>query len=873
MFQHQLSRAGSQMPLRIGLALFITLASVGITLALLAGPHLPTRAATSGISEISLPPSYPWGLAFDTNGNAWVAEPNCDPNPVCGGNITGNIIQVNRSAFTVQHTFVEPANYSSPLFLAIDANGNIWFSEPRSNAIGELVPNATGGSWNQWRVPTANAAPFDLAFDSRGNLWFTEILANKIGEFNPSTHLFTETATPSANSKPYGITGPDSTTGAMWLTENNPTVARVASFIPPASGALATSSVREYLTNSSGTGATPHLITFDRSGDIWWSEGPNGEIGRLIIAQAQNGTKSGVTEYRAPAPTCTAGCGTHISGIAVDSSGTVWADDSLSARVLSFSPSSAAFTQYVVGGSESSNAHPHDGLAVDSSSDVFFSEEFANKLGKITSSGPPASPPGSTSVPTPPAIKTPPGPVNTKWYFAEGRVGKGFREYLTIDNPANTACALSIQYQYAMDGSPTSSTRTVTPSVGPATRLTESVNYDLGIPDSAGTAASLSAVVNVTRGCNGVVAERPMYFSNYHGLSSGTDALGSTQLSTTFSFADVPTGAGATSFITILNPARLSTQVTANYYAGSHRVGQQTVTVGANSRGTLAPNTIGLPAHVAAVVSATQPVLVERPSYFMNVNAVSGAADIPGSTVASKSWFFAEGYAASNSQEYLTVANVGNTAAAVTITLKSRTGATQAYNMTVNPDSQLIWNVNGNNIFNGATPEVSAAVTSAGANIVVQREMYFQYHHTLLRGTLQANCITDVMGLPASALKSAYSFAEGYTNTGYNTWLTIQNTTNNAETIYVTLVNGYGKSLLQTVPVGANSRATLDITAVVQAGFNAGTNTTANAVSMTVQTLNNGGIFVAERPEYWNTNGLSSFATQGGSDVIGYAGG
>src|SRR5690348_8286605 len=25
----------------------------------------------------------PWSIVFDSSGNAWVAEPNCNPNPVC----------------------------------------------------------------------------------------------------------------------------------------------------------------------------------------------------------------------------------------------------------------------------------------------------------------------------------------------------------------------------------------------------------------------------------------------------------------------------------------------------------------------------------------------------------------------------------------------------------------------------------------------------------------------------------------------------------------------------------------------------------------------------------------------------------------------
>jgi hypothetical protein len=43
-------------------------------------------------------------------------------------------------------------------------------------------------------------------------------------------------------------------------------------------------------------------------------------------------------------------------------------------------------------------------------------------------------------------------------------------------------------------------------------------------------------------------------------------------------------------------------------------------------------------------------------------------------------------------------------------------------------------------------------------------------------------------------------------------------------------------------------------------------------VSMVVQSANNAP-FVAERPMYWNTYGVSSFTTQGGSDIVGYVGG
>ena len=106
---------------------------------------------------------------------------------------------------------------------------------------------------------------------------------------------------------------------------------------------------------------------------------------------------------------------------------------------------------------------------------------------------------------------------------------------------------------------------------------------------------------------------------------------------------------------------------------------------------------------------------------------------------------------------------------------------------------------------------------------------------------------------------------------GYNEWLTIQNPTGNAETIYVTLVNGMARSSTQSFSVQANSRFTLDVTALVQQLFSPGTNSSANSISATVQTLD-GSSFVVERPMYWDTASVSPFATKGGSDAIGYVG-
>ncbi len=478
------------------------------------------------------------------------------------------------------------------------------------------------------------------------------------------------------------------------------------------------------------------------------------------------------------------------------------------------------------------------------------------------------------------AYAPPPGPVSKTWYFAEGRVGAGFKEFLTIENP-DPINDCSVTLQYLLDNGRGPVSKTV--AIPHATRVTESVNDDLGVAYNATAGVSVSTIANVNAApiCNGVVVERPMYFS-WHGVNSGSDVVGATHLGTTFYFGDVPTGTGSASFITILNPpGNQPATVTATYYLGGKTVGNaQTITVPSGTRGTIAPGTAGLPAHVAAIVTSTQPVMVERPAYFNHVVAgnaqtITGAASVVGVQTLSNDWLFAEGYTGGHFQEYLVISNLDTTANAtanVTITIEYDTGTNQTFTVPVNSLDQVIWNVNQNT----APGNISAEVTSTGAKIVVERELYFQYDHTenLRNGfRVVGQGMTDVIGQVGPASVSAYTFAEGYSNNGYNEWLTLQNPTATDETISVTMVNGYGRVYKPTpFVVHAHSRYTVDVTSLVlQYMVQPGNDHRGYEVSMTVLTNTAGAYFVAERPMYWNT-GSGPGGTVGGSDVIGYTG-
>ncbi len=323
---------------------------------------LSSHRAFSSAAVTNATTYEPWGIAFDyVHGFVWLAEPGCEPTPKCPTKMQGAISQYALADGSFIQDFQEPVGYTSPLFLAVDASGNVWFTQPDSDAIGEFVPQ--NESWQQWSV-RKGSAPYDLTFDTRGNLWFTEFAANRIGFFNPHSQTLVESAIPTPDSQPYGITLDPR--GNVWFTENRDGLGQIGSFTPSSSGAI---KITEHAVNA----IRPHLIVTDSDGNIWYSDGFSGHIGKFDPRSGSSAV------FHAYFGTCTpTSCtGTHISGIAADSQGRIWFTDSLSQRIGYLIPSSG---QVVARTLKYANAHPNDGLAVDREGRVWFTEQFAHTL-------------------------------------------------------------------------------------------------------------------------------------------------------------------------------------------------------------------------------------------------------------------------------------------------------------------------------------------------------------------------------------------------------------------------------------------------------------------------------------------------------------
>src|ERR1051326_7949911 len=277
----------------------------------------------------------------------------------------------------------------------------------------------------------------------------------KIGFFNTSTHAVVENTIPTTTGQPDGMTY-DAAPNVVLFAEDNAPI--IGSFTATTSGTV---TITEHVSNSNANPPSPHLLALDSAGNVWYSEqgsdligeyNPTNQTTRHFSAAGNLCPTAGVT----PTP-CT---NTFIDGIAIDGNGTVWFDETQMAQIGSLDPSTGAITLF----SLNSHSGPGDGLAVDSHNNVWVSMLFAKQLGELPAgSAPTPTPsisPGSPSptvtttttvTPTPTGTPTPvlqSGPVNRLWYFAEGQIGGGFTEYLSMDNPTPNACAVAITYLY-----------------------------------------------------------------------------------------------------------------------------------------------------------------------------------------------------------------------------------------------------------------------------------------------------------------------------------------------------------------------------------------------------------------------------------------
>jgi streptogramin lyase len=147
------------------------------------------HGGTPGVQRISpdgqlsdvIPGSHPLSeMVTDANGNVWGLM-----RPGSSGTVIERITPdgtISDFQLPVRDPVPSPEPELDPCHTTITAgpDGNIWFSDPYANQIGNIAPD---GTVTEYAVPTPNSFPAGITTGPDGNIWFTELGSGQIGEF------------------------------------------------------------------------------------------------------------------------------------------------------------------------------------------------------------------------------------------------------------------------------------------------------------------------------------------------------------------------------------------------------------------------------------------------------------------------------------------------------------------------------------------------------------------------------------------------------------------------------------------------------------------------------------------------------------------
>jgi len=425
------------------------------------------------------------------------------------------------------------------------------------------------------------------------------------------------------------------------------------------------------------------------------------------------------------------------------------------------------------------------------------------------------------------------------FYFAEGYTGAGFQEYLCLGNPNDEGTFAVITYMF-----PDGSTQEQEVGLGANSRATVNVNAVVGADKQ------VSARVD----CDlPIVAERPMYFDYQGQWTGGHDVVGASSPADTWYFAEGYTGSGFDEWICVLNPGDTAADLTFRFQ--TQEEGEKTVTgfsVPAHSRQSFKANDLleGGSYQTSLALESTQPVVAERPMYF-NYQGTggwgwTGGHCVMGASELASAYYFAEGTTRGGFEEWLTVQNPGLAEINVHATYFLGSGAPVEMDYPVPPARRSTIYVP---LQVGTDQDVSVRLTSSQP-FLAERPMYFNYQGMGAWGWTGGHC---VIGATGSA--KDWFFAEGYTGSGFEEWLCIQNPGGTDAALNVTYYpEGGADPVVREHTVAANSRYTIPV------NVDAGADMAISAGISSNQPI------ICERPMYFNYNG----AWNGGHDVLGF---
>ncbi len=390
------------------------------------------------------------------------------------------------------------------------------------------------------------------------------------------------------------------------------------------------------------------------------------------------------------------------------------------------------------------------------------------------------------------------------WGFSQFAAWLGFRSALVdigtpddqwdsrliFQNPGNATAEVDMIFYYS-SGAP----KTVSKTVGPRSRATVDVD---------GLVAPGPVAVRIDSS-QPIVAERAAYFNYDSTINGGHGSLGVKAPEKRWYVPEGRTDPEFDNWISVVNPRGVKARVTATFMPGNGRRVKKTLVLQPRTRKAFYVNRIpGLSsAPVPAVVTSTEPVVVERSTY-LDWRGYRGGHSSRAANALSRTWYFAEGYTGKGFQTRLQIFNPRNVATKATVWLSKANGDQFKRQVTIAPRYRR--SILLNRWVSGRTFGIRVIADSP---VVAARTVYFK--------TPDKVGVHSAVGSPH--LSRERYFAGGYTTGGYEGFLTVLNPERRRADLTIEyLPEGSGPVKTTTHSIAPNSRGTFLIGASSEAG-------------------------------------------------------
>ncbi|MBN2168777.1 MAG: C39 family peptidase [Actinobacteria bacterium] len=368
-----------------------------------------------------------------------------------------------------------------------------------------------------------------------------------------------------------------------------------------------------------------------------------------------------------------------------------------------------------------------------------------------------------------------PNPSET-WYLAEGSTRGGFETWILVQNPNDEDADVSLTYMTA-DGE----------EAGPTVTIGANSRTTFFVGDTVADTWSVSTKVESDQP---VIAERSMYGNN---RTWGHDSIGVTDPAETWYLAEGCTNGGFETWILVQNPNDSAAEVTLTYMTADGKKTGPTVELPANSRQTFfAADSVPDNWDVSTLVTSDKPVIAERAMYGNNR---TWGHDSVGVSETVDTWYLAEGCTNGGFETWVLVQNPNDSPAEVELTYMTADGPVDGPTVTIDSNSRQSFDVSE------TVPSTWAVSTEVSSDlpVIAERAMYGNnrtWGH-------------DSRGVSLSS--NTWYLAEGCTNTGFETWILVQNPNMGSADVTLTFMTPDGAIEGPTMTLQPDTRYTFNV--------------------------------------------------------------